>query len=131
MVIVRFLLSRITSHIGHARHRSSVTADRRISPAVALDVGYAEADHLLAAAGTGRTWTTRHGFIGGRVRYWHKRRNLSRQWFADLVGRSASWVDKIENGGRSLLRLPMLERVADALHADPAAAASEPMPSWS
>jgi len=38
--------------------------------------------------------------IGGRVRYWRQRRNLDRQRFADMVGRSTSWVDKIENGER-------------------------------
>lgn len=64
--------------------------------------------------------------IGGRVRYWRQRRNLDRQRFADMVGRSTSWVDKIENGERSLLRLPMLERVADALHIDPTALTDSP-----
>lgn len=59
--------------------------------------------------------------IGRRVRYWRKRRNLDRQRFADMVGRSVSWVDKIERGERSLLRLPMLERVAETLGIDPAA----------
>lgn len=57
--------------------------------------------------------------IGQRARYWRKRRNLDRQRFADMVGRSTSWVDKIEKGERSLLRLPMLERVATALSIDP------------
>ncbi len=57
--------------------------------------------------------------IGRRVRYWRKRRNLGRQRFADMVGRSTSWVDKIEKGERSLLRLPMLEQVAEALGIDP------------
>ncbi|MGH4023742.1 MAG: helix-turn-helix domain-containing protein [Pseudonocardiaceae bacterium] len=59
--------------------------------------------------------------IGRRVRYWRIRRNLSRQQFADRVGRSTSWVDKVEKGERNLLRLPMLERVADALGVDPSA----------
>lgn len=58
--------------------------------------------------------------IGRRVRYWRTRRNLGRQRFADMVGRSTSWLDKIEKGERNLLRLPMLERVADALGVDPA-----------
>lgn len=58
--------------------------------------------------------------IGRRVRYWRLRRNLDRQRFADLVGRSTSWVDKVEKGERSLLRLPMLEQVAQALNVDPA-----------
>src|SRR5262249_19641658 len=56
--------------------------------------------------------------IGQRVRYWRQRRNLSRQRFADMVGRSLSWVDKIEKGERCLLRLPMLERVAEVLTID-------------
>ncbi|HEU0086746.1 MAG TPA: helix-turn-helix transcriptional regulator [Pseudonocardiaceae bacterium] len=59
--------------------------------------------------------------IGQRVRYWRIRRNLNRRQFADMVGRSTSWVDKIETGERTLLRLPMLERVAGALGIDPSA----------
>jgi len=59
--------------------------------------------------------------IGQHVRYWRKRRNLDRQRFADMVGRSTSWVDKIEKGERCLLRLPMLDRVAEVLGIDPAA----------
>jgi len=57
--------------------------------------------------------------IGARVRYWRERRKLDRRCFADMVGRSTSWLDKIEKGERGLLRLPMLERVADALGIDP------------
>ncbi|MFC0628307.1 helix-turn-helix domain-containing protein [Kribbella deserti] len=57
--------------------------------------------------------------VGSRVRYWRMRRNIDRQRFADMVGRSISWVDKIEKGERSLARLPMLERVAEALSVDP------------
>jgi transcriptional regulator with XRE-family HTH domain len=59
--------------------------------------------------------------IGRRVRYWRLRRNLDRQRFADMVGRSTSWLDKIEKGERNLLRLPMLDRVAEVLGVDPAA----------
>jgi hypothetical protein len=32
--------------------------------------------------------------IGERVRYWRQRRNLDRKRFADMVGRSTSWLDK-------------------------------------
>jgi transcriptional regulator with XRE-family HTH domain len=53
--------------------------------------------------------------IGRRVRYWRQRRNLDRKTFADRVGRSPSWVDKIEAGERALERLSMIERVAEAL----------------
>jgi transcriptional regulator with XRE-family HTH domain len=54
--------------------------------------------------------------IGRRVAYWRTRRGLTRQQFADRVGRSVSWVDKIESGERALLRLPLLEQVAEVLH---------------
>ena len=53
--------------------------------------------------------------IGRRVRYWRDRRHLDRQTFADRVGRSTSWLDKIESGERALVRLPMIERVAEVL----------------
>src|SRR4051812_5470285 len=59
--------------------------------------------------------------IGRRVSYWRTRRGLTRQQFADLVGRSMSWVDKVETGQRGLVRLPMLEAVATALQVDVAA----------
>lgn len=54
--------------------------------------------------------------IGRRVGRWRARRGLTRRRFAELCGRSLSWVDKVESGERGLLRLPMLERVADVLH---------------
>jgi transcriptional regulator with XRE-family HTH domain len=54
--------------------------------------------------------------IGRRVAQWRVRRNLNRRQFAELCGRSLSWVDKVESGERGLLRLPMLERVAEVLH---------------
>ena len=57
--------------------------------------------------------------IGRRVRYWRQRRDINRQRFADMMGRSTSWLDKVEKGERSLLRLPMLEWVADALSVTP------------
>jgi transcriptional regulator with XRE-family HTH domain len=59
--------------------------------------------------------------IGRRVRYWRLRRKLDRKQFADMVGRTTSWLDKIESGHRNLLRLPMLDRVADVLGVDPTA----------
>ena len=54
--------------------------------------------------------------IGRRVARWRARRGLTRRQFAELCDRSLSWVDKVESGERGLLRLPMLERVADVLH---------------
>ncbi|WP_194927800.1 helix-turn-helix domain-containing protein [Catenulispora pinisilvae] len=52
---------------------------------------------------------------GERVRYWRIRRGLDRATFASRVDRSPSWVKAIENGQRELTRLPLLERVAQAL----------------
>ena len=54
--------------------------------------------------------------IGRRVARWRARRGLTRGQFAELCDRSLSWVDKVESGERGLLRLPMLERVAEVLH---------------
>lgn len=54
--------------------------------------------------------------IGRRVARWRARRGFTRRQFAELCGRSLSWVDKVESGERALLRLPMLERVAEVLH---------------
>lgn len=54
--------------------------------------------------------------IGARVRYWRNRRGLTRGEFAQRVGRSPSWVDKVESGDRALSRLPLLDRVAEALN---------------
>jgi transcriptional regulator with XRE-family HTH domain len=53
--------------------------------------------------------------IGARVRYWRLRRGLNRQQFALRVGRSVSWLEKVESGERALVRLPMLDQVALAL----------------
>jgi transcriptional regulator with XRE-family HTH domain len=64
--------------------------------------------------------------IGRRVRYWRLRRNFDRQCFADMLGRSTSWLDKIEKGERNLQRLPMLDRVAEALGVAPAALTDSP-----
>lgn len=54
--------------------------------------------------------------IGRRVARWRAHRGFTRRQFAELCERSLSWVDKVESGERGLLRLPMLERVAEVLH---------------
>src|SRR6266545_947079 len=38
--------------------------------------------------------------IGPRMRYWRERRGIPRQTFAELVGRSRSWVEMAETGHR-------------------------------
>lgn len=49
------------------------------------------------------------------VLYWMRRRGMTRQLFADRMGRSPSWVDKIRTGDRQLDRLSVLRRIAEVL----------------
>jgi hypothetical protein len=44
------------------------------------------------------------------VMYWMRRRGLTRQVFADRLGKSLSWVDKIRAGDRQLDRLSVLRQ---------------------
>jgi len=53
--------------------------------------------------------------VAQRVEYWRKRRGLTRQLFADRMGRSLSWVDMIRRGDRQLDRLAVLEQIAEVL----------------
>ncbi|MFC4110422.1 helix-turn-helix domain-containing protein [Micromonospora zhanjiangensis] len=57
--------------------------------------------------------------IGRRVARLRTRLGMSQQVFADRVGRSTSWVDKVERGVRQLDRLSVIELVADALGVTP------------
>jgi transcriptional regulator with XRE-family HTH domain len=52
------------------------------------------------------------------VSYWMRRRGMTRQVFADRLGKSVSWVDKIRNGNRQLDRVSILRQIAAALDAD-------------
>jgi transcriptional regulator with XRE-family HTH domain len=52
---------------------------------------------------------------GERIAYHRKRLGLSQVEFAGLIGRSDSWVSQVERGVRSVDRLSVLQRVADAL----------------
>lgn len=49
------------------------------------------------------------------VLYWMQRRGMTRQLFADRMGKSLSWVDKIRAGDRQLDRLSVLRRIAEVL----------------
>ncbi|MEU4565156.1 helix-turn-helix domain-containing protein [Micromonospora sp. NPDC023956] len=57
--------------------------------------------------------------IGRRVAQLRARRGMSQQVLADRVGRSKSWVDKVERGVRTLDRLSVIETVAAALGVAP------------
>jgi transcriptional regulator with XRE-family HTH domain len=58
--------------------------------------------------------------VGRRVAYWRGRRKLSQQVFADRLGKSKSWVDKVERGVRSLDRVSTLQEIAAVLRIDTA-----------
>ncbi|WP_431937371.1 helix-turn-helix domain-containing protein [Micromonospora sp. RP3T] len=58
--------------------------------------------------------------IGRRVAYLRVRRKLSQQTFADRLGKSKSWVDKVERGVRSLERLSTIREIAAVLRVDAA-----------
>jgi transcriptional regulator with XRE-family HTH domain len=56
--------------------------------------------------------------IGRRVAYWRGRRRMSQQVFADRLGKSKSWVDKVERGVRRLDRFSVIHEIADVLSID-------------
>ncbi|GIJ20643.1 helix-turn-helix domain-containing protein [Micromonospora lutea] len=56
--------------------------------------------------------------IGRRVAYWRARRRMSQQVFADRLGKSKSWVDKVERGARALDKVSTLREIAAALRID-------------
>jgi transcriptional regulator with XRE-family HTH domain len=56
--------------------------------------------------------------IGRRVAYWRGRRKMSQQVFADRLGKSKSWVDKVERGVRRLDKFSVVYDIADVLQLD-------------
>ncbi|WP_341721058.1 helix-turn-helix domain-containing protein [Micromonospora sp. FIMYZ51] len=57
--------------------------------------------------------------LGRRVAELRTRRGMSQQAFADRLGKSKSWVDKIERGVRKLDRYSVIRDIANVLHLDP------------
>ena len=53
--------------------------------------------------------------IGERVGWYRRRRGMSQEVFAGLVGRTADWLSKAENGRIELDRLSVIKSLADAL----------------
>jgi transcriptional regulator with XRE-family HTH domain len=53
--------------------------------------------------------------VGERVAYYRRRRGLSQVTLAGLVGRTESWVEKIENGRAALDRVSVIGQLAKAL----------------
>ena len=56
--------------------------------------------------------------IGRRVAHWRSRRRMSQQVFADRLGKSKSWVDKVERGVRRLDKFSVIYEIADVLQLD-------------
>ncbi|GAA1563289.1 helix-turn-helix transcriptional regulator [Dactylosporangium maewongense] len=56
--------------------------------------------------------------IGRRVAYWRNRRRMSQQVFADRLGKSKSWVDKVERGARRLDKFSVVHEIAEVLQVD-------------
>ncbi|GGM46301.1 hypothetical protein GCM10011608_33830 [Micromonospora sonchi] len=57
--------------------------------------------------------------LGRRVAELRANRGMSQQTFADRLGKSKSWVDKIERGVRKLDRYSVIREIADVLRLDP------------
>ncbi|NJP23205.1 helix-turn-helix domain-containing protein [Microbispora hainanensis] len=56
--------------------------------------------------------------LGRRVAYWRRRRGLTQQILADRIGRSTSWLRKVEAGVRSADRLSAPDSLCEALNVD-------------
>jgi transcriptional regulator with XRE-family HTH domain len=56
--------------------------------------------------------------LGRRIGYWRRRRKLTQAVFADRIGRSKSWVEKVERGERSAGRLSVLDGICGVLQID-------------
>ena len=66
--------------------------------------------------------------IGRRVAQWRVRRRLTQQGLADRLGKSKSWVDKVERGARRLDRFSVIQDIAEVLRVEPAVLLGEPPP---
>ncbi|MFI6825179.1 helix-turn-helix domain-containing protein [Micromonospora sp. NPDC050187] len=64
--------------------------------------------------------------VGRRVAQWRARRRMTQQMLADRLGKSKSWVDKVERGVRALDRVSVIEDLAKVLRVDPAVLLGRP-----
>jgi transcriptional regulator with XRE-family HTH domain len=53
--------------------------------------------------------------VGQRIRYWRQRRGKSQAVLAGLIGRSTSWLEKVERGERTADRVSDLLKIAHVL----------------
>ncbi|GGM13325.1 hypothetical protein GCM10012279_34400 [Micromonospora yangpuensis] len=66
--------------------------------------------------------------IGRRVAQWRIRRRLTQQMLADRLGKSKSWVDKVERGIRTLDRYSVIQDLGRVLRVDPVLLLGRPEP---
>ncbi|NBE84475.1 helix-turn-helix domain-containing protein [Micromonospora rubida] len=59
--------------------------------------------------------------VGRRIARLRARRRMTQQMLADRLGKSKSWVDKVERGVRALDRFTVIQDLADVLRVDPVA----------
>ncbi|WP_243710593.1 helix-turn-helix transcriptional regulator [Micromonospora sp. KC213] len=71
---------------------------------------------------------TRDEPIGRRVARWRVRRRMTQQMLADRLGKSKSWVDKVERGVRALDRYSVIQEISEVLRVDPAVLLGEHRP---
>ncbi len=57
--------------------------------------------------------------LGQRVAHFRRRRGISQLVLAARLGRSESWVSKVERGERRIDRLSVIEQLATVLEVDP------------
>ena len=58
------------------------------------------------------------GELGQRIAYWRERRGITQKLLADRIGRSKSWIEKVEAGTRSANRIPILMAICRELRID-------------
>ncbi len=58
------------------------------------------------------------GELGQRIAYWRQRRGMTQQLFADRIGKSVSWVAKVETGHRNASQLEVINRICEVLRVD-------------
>jgi len=66
------------------------------------------------------------GGIGGRVSAFRRRRGMSQERLAHLVGRSESWLSQVERGIRPVENLAVLTRLAEVLDVEIDVLAGQP-----
>lgn len=56
--------------------------------------------------------------LGAHIAYWRERRGMTQRLLADRIGRSKSWLEKVEAGSRSANRVPILLTICKELRID-------------